>query len=76
MLHTVMPFKRFCHCALAALHARVAKSCQSHGIPLSGQNRIKYPETAQTGNVAEYTMNLKVHLVQRLLYVQDTLVAI
>jgi hypothetical protein len=73
MLRAIITLERFCNGILTALNATVAETCQSQRTPFSGKDCIQDPEAAYAGDVVQNTMNLKVHLVQSLLHVQDVL---
>src|SRR5579859_5382207 len=51
----------------------MAKPRQRHRISFAGEYRIQYPQSAESGDVAHYTMDLKIHLIESLLHVQDML---
>jgi hypothetical protein len=41
-----------------------------HGVPLPGQDRIEDSESAYPRYVAQYVVDLQIHLTQRLLHMQ------
>src|SRR5664279_3119144 len=73
MLWTVIAFERFCDSVLAVFHTTMAEPRQRQGISFAGQDRIQNLETTDSRDVVKNAMNLKVHLVQSLLHVQDVL---
>src|SRR5450631_2992249 len=73
MLGTVIAFERFCDRVLAVLYTAVAEPRQGEGISFARKNRIQNLEATDSRDVVKNAMNLKVHLVQSLLHMQDML---
>jgi hypothetical protein len=69
MLLTPVAQERFHDRLLTGLDAPVTRLNQSPWIEVTRQDRIKVSQTGGPGDVADDAMNLKVHLVQRLLHV-------
>jgi hypothetical protein len=66
-------FERLRYNVLAALHASVTEARQSERIPFSGKDGVQNPQTTYTSNVVQNAMNLQIHLIERLLHMQDVL---
>src|ERR1700732_222458 len=73
MLRAVIAFERFCDRVLAVLHTTMAEPRQGQGISFARKDRIQYFEAAGSRDVVKNAMNLKVHLIQSLLHMQDVL---
>src|SRR5205807_7163116 len=67
----LVALERFRYGVLAALDARMAEPRQRHWISFTFEYRVQYPQAAESGDVAQYTMNLKIHLVESLLHVRS-----
>ena len=46
---------------------------EGHGISFASEDCVQYPEATQSGDVVQDTVNLEIHLIKRLLHVQDLL---
>ena len=73
MLGSVVTFQSLRYFFAGTLHTTVAELCQLYRITLAGEDRIQNRLPAGSGNVAQYVMDLQVHLAERLLHMQDVL---
>src|ERR1035438_8371079 len=73
MLWAVIAFERFCDRVLAVLYTAMAEPRQGERISFARKDRIQNLEATDSRDVVKDAMNLKVHLVQSLLHVQDVL---
>src|SRR5271170_2390699 len=73
MLWAVIAFERFRDGVLAVLHPTMAEPRQGQGISFARKDRIQDLEATDSCDVVKNAVNLKVHLIQSLLHVQDVL---
>src|ERR1700681_3067821 len=73
MLWTVIAFERFCDSVLAVLDSAMAEPHQGQGISFTRKDRIQDLEATDSRDVVKNAVNLKVHLIQSLLHMQDVL---
>ena len=73
MLGPVIALQSLRYFFAGTLHTTVAELCQLHRITLTSQDRIQNRLPTGSGEVAQYVVNLQVHLAKRLLHMQDVL---
>jgi hypothetical protein len=74
VLQPPIALQRFAHRLFVRFDARVPQSGQLSHVGLPVHNGIHDGETGQSGDVADYVMNLHIHLRQRFLHMLDMLV--
>src|ERR1700682_1172003 len=73
MLWAVITFERFRDRVLAVLHTTMAEPRQGQGLSFARKNRFQDVEGTDSCDVVQNAVNLKVHLIQSLLHMQDVL---
>jgi len=71
MLRPIITNQRFGDHLLARFDALVAESGEPACIAFTRQNGVPDRQSSQTGDVADYVMQLQIHLVQCFLHVVD-----
>src|ERR1700719_1383214 len=73
MLGSVVTFQSLRYFFAGTLHTTVAELCQQYRITLTGEDRVQNRLPTGSGDVAQYVVDLQVHLAERLLHMQDVL---
>src|SRR5256885_15908452 len=73
MLGSVVTFQSLRYFFAGTLHTTVAELCQLYRITLAGEDRIQNRLPAGSGNLAQYVMDLQVHLAAPLLHIHYVL---